>query len=209
MAQFINFGGEFPPIDLECSLVSLPLAFGTDLNLIPAEIPYLKSDSALVEKWSARLGKRDGRLRVGIAWAGNPAHYNDQNRSISPGELKPIVEMKEISFYSLQKDKRAGQTVSRELIDFTADLSDFDETAGLIENLDLVITVDTAVAHLAGAIGKPTWLLLPFVTDWRWLLDRADSPWYRTMQLFRQTRAGSWKEPVNEVVAALRTLARA
>lgn len=207
LAQFVNFGGNFPPIDLQSSLVSLPLVFGTDLNSIPATISYLETDSALVAKWAARLGERDGRLRVGFVWAGNPAHYNDQNRSIPIEELRPISQMKEIAAFSLQKDKRADQVAPAELIDFTAEFSDFDETAAFIENLDVVVTVDTAVAHLAGAIGKATWMLLPFVTDWRWLIDRADTPWYPTMRLFRQRAIGDWPQVVRDVAGELQALA--
>jgi hypothetical protein len=207
-AQFVNFGGNFPPIDLQCSLISLPLVFGTDLNSIPADIPYLKTNPSLVEKWAARLGQRDGRLRVGFVWAGNPAHYNDQNRSIPIGELRTIFQMKEIAAFSLQKDKRADQIAPAELIDFTAEFSDFDETAAFIKNLDVVVTVDTAVAHLAGAIGKPTWMLLPLVTDWRWMIDRADTPWYPTMRLFRQRAIGDWPQVVRDVAAELQAMAK-
>jgi hypothetical protein len=203
MAQFINFDGSFPPIDVHCSLISLPLAFGTDLNSIPAQIPYLRADQALVDKWSSRLGPRDGRRRVGIAWAGNPAHYNDRNRSIALSELAPLFEAKNTQFFSLQKDKRPGDALPTTVADFTTEFTDFGETAAFTENLDLVIAVDTSVVHLAGAIGKPTWVLLPFVTDWRWLLDRDDSPWYPTIRLFRQSNLGSWKEPVEAIIRSL------
>jgi ADP-heptose:LPS heptosyltransferase len=153
----------------------------------------------LVGKWALRLSQYQNRRRIGIAWAGNPAHYNDHNRSIPFGELAPILGNNNVAFFSLQKEKRPRDTLPPTLPDFTSDLTDFSETAAFIENLDLLITVDTSVAHLAGAIGKPTWLLLPYVTDWRWLLDRDDTPWYPTMRLFRQTTLGSWKEPVEAI----------
>jgi Tfp pilus assembly protein PilF len=206
MARFIDFTGQFPPIDVQCSLVSLPLAFDTGLDSIPAHIPYLKTDSALVEKWSARLGNRDGRKRVGIAWAGNPAHYNDRNRSIALGELRALFELTDISFFSLQKERRSAEVLPAAVMDFAGEFTDFAQTAALIENLDLVVAVDTSVAHLAAAIGKPTWVLLPFVTDWRWLLNREDSPWYPTMRLFRQSNAGSWKEPLETIVQSLQRM---
>jgi tetratricopeptide (TPR) repeat protein len=217
MAQFIDFSGKFPPIDVQCSIISLPLAFGTDLNSIPASVPYLKTDPALILHWSARLGERDGRPRVGIVWAGNPAHYNDRNRSIALSELDPLLkkvtstvsippQTVDVTFFSLQKERRPGEVLPAHMTDFTAELSDFADTAALISNLDFVITVDTSVAHLAGAIAKPTWVLLPFVTDWRWLLDRDDSPWYPTLRLFRQTKLASWREPVEQVVRALADL---
>jgi tetratricopeptide (TPR) repeat protein len=209
MAHVVPLTGPIPNFHVQCSLVSLPLVFGTDLNSIPAPIPYVQSDPALVESWSRKLGSRDGRLRVGLAWAGNSNHINDRNRSIGPSELAPLAAVKEAALYSLQKDKPGDRTAPADLnlIDFTAELGDFAETAALIENLELVVTVDTSVAHLAGAMGKPTWVLVPFVPDWRWLLDRSDSPWYPgTMRLFRQAANGQWKEAVESVVSELRKL---
>jgi ADP-heptose:LPS heptosyltransferase len=139
---------------------------------------------------------------VGIAWSGNPNHINDSNRSMREADLARLGAAKNVTFYSLQKDK----PVLRELKarDFAGDLHDFADTAALVENLDLVISVDTAVAHVAGALGKPVWVLLPHVPDWRWLLDRPDSPWYPgVMRLFRQRAIGEWKTVVEEVAAAL------
>jgi Tfp pilus assembly protein PilF len=202
-ATFLDFSAQFPPIDIQCSLVSLPLAFATELDSIPANVPYLKTERALVEKWSLRLGPHDGRKRVGIAWAGNPAHYNDRNRSIPLVELNPLLNKNNVTFFSLQKEKRPGDLLPPSVTDFSVELTDFAETAAFIENLNLVITVDTSIAHLTGAIGKPTWLLLPFVTDWRWLLDRDNSPWYPTMRLFRQRGLGNWKEPVEAIARML------
>jgi hypothetical protein len=204
--QMVNFGSQFPAVEMECPLVSLPLAFSTDLNSIPAQIPYLKTDPALVEKWQARLGNREGKLRVGISWAGNPAHHNDRNRSMIPADLLSLAETKHATFYSLQKDKGPAKTLppALDLIDLIPELTDFAETAAMIQNLDLVISVDTAVAHLAGAIGKSVWVLLPLVPDWRWMQDRPDTPWYPTMRLFRQRSIGDWSAVIQDVNAALR-----
>ncbi|MGA2440838.1 MAG: tetratricopeptide repeat-containing glycosyltransferase family protein, partial [Tepidisphaeraceae bacterium] len=162
-AQVVINGQPIPPFDVHCSLLGLPRIFATDLNSIPAAIPYLTADPALVKKWSQRLGPTDGRLRVGLAWAGNPAHQNDRNRSIQPQQLLPLTELSQVALYSLQKGNVANQSPPppMNLIDFTSELSDFADTAALVENLDRVVTVDTAVAHLAGALAKPTWVLLP------------------------------------------------
>jgi tetratricopeptide repeat protein/glycosyl transferase family 9 (putative heptosyltransferase) len=208
-AKIVVNGQPIPPFDVQCSLVGLPRVFATDLNSIPAATPYLTADPALVEKWSQRLGPTDGRLRAGLAWGGNPAHQNDRNRSIQPQQLFPLTELSHVALYSLQKGKAANQSPppAMKLIDFTSELSDFADTAALIANLDLVVTVDTAVAHLAGALAKPTWVLLPFVPDWRWLLDRQDSPWYPTMRLFRQPTLDDWNAPIAEMADSLRGLA--
>ena len=148
-----------------------------------------------------------GDQNVGIVWAGNPDHRNDRNRSFSLSRLGPLAQVAGITFHSLQKGDAARQAsappTGMNLIDHSADLTDFAETAALIANLDLVIAADTAAAHLAGALGKPVWVLLPFVPDWRWLLDREDSPWYPTIRLFRQKRAGEWSEVFERVAQAL------
>ena len=203
-AKVVINGQPIPPFDVQCSLVGLPRVFATDLNSIPAATPYLSADPALVEKWSQRLSPTDGRLRAGLAWAGNPAHQNDRNRSIQPQQLFPLTELSHVALYSLQKENSANQSPPpMKLIDFTSEMSDFADTAALIVNLDLVVTVDTAVAHLAAALGKPTWVLLPFVPDWRWLLDRQDSPWYPTMRLFRQPSGGQWGPIIDSIAVQL------
>ena len=158
-----------------------------------------------MQAWEDRLGPRD-KLRVGLVWSGNPQHGNDHNRSIPLRMLLPLLDT-DAAFVSLQKDPRpADQAVLLErndIVDLTAHLTDFVETAALINCLDLVITVDTSVAHLAAALGRPTWIPLPYTPDYRWLLDRDDSPWYPTMRLFRQGQSRDWDELVDRISAEL------
>jgi tetratricopeptide (TPR) repeat protein len=195
-----------PPFDMHCPLGSLPLAFGTRLDSIPAEIPYLPPLAPeRVKAWEDRLGPRD-RLRVGLVWSGNPEHKGDHHRSTSLAAYEGFLDV-DATFISLQKDPRPGDkaTLGRrnDVIDPTAALTDFAETAALISCLDLVITVDTSVAHLAGALGCPTWILLPYTPDFRWLLDRDDSPWYPTVRLFRQSASLNYDEVIPRVRAEL------
>ena len=154
------------------------------------------------DEWRRRLAG-EGRA-VGLVWAGNPQHENDHNRSIPFARCRPLLEVGGIRWFSLQVGHRTADLAGVDgIADLAPQLDDFGETAAAIEALDLVITVDTSVAHLAGALGKPVWLLLPHVPDWRWLLDRSDSPWYPTMRLFRQARRGDWDEVIVRVRAAL------
>jgi Tfp pilus assembly protein PilF len=199
-----------PSFDVHCPLLSLPLAFGTRPETIPAATPYLHAPAKLISDWAERL-KSARWPRIGLAWSGRPTHPNDHNRSIPLRALSPLFEM-DASFVSLQKDIRSsdadvlqGSTV---LLHFGDELKDFADTAALVSNLDLVISVDTSVAHLAGALGKPVWVLLPNLPDWRWLLDRADSPWYPTARLFRQDDAGLWDEVIVRIHAALHDFMR-
>jgi len=198
-------GEALPAFDCHCPLLSLPLACGTRLDNIPAELSYLRADPARVAQWQAKLGPAAGP-KIGLAWSGNPAHDNDRNRSMPLATLLKLTVCP-ARFVSLYQQVRADdETVLRqcaELAHYGAELADFAETAGLVANLDLVITVDTAVAHLAAGLGKPVWLLLAFNPDWRWLLDREDSPWYPTVRLFRQTRPGDWDGVVARVADAL------
>ena len=203
-----------PPFDLHAPLLSLPPAFGTTLETIPAEVPYLRADPDLVEAWRARLAADGGpstMLRVGLAWAGRSTYKADRDRSVSLSALAPLAEVKGVRFHSLQKGEPARQARTpppgMNLVDLTDELKDFADTAALIANLDLVVSVDTAVVHLAGAMARPVWTLIPSVPDWRWLLDREDSPWYPTMRLFRQTARGDWGGVVNRVAHELRNLA--
>ena len=186
-------------------LLSLPGLFKSDIKTIPASTPYLYPDSAKAQFWQVRLGGEG--FRVGIVWAGNPEHKNDHNRSCTLQHFIPLAEMEGIQLYGLQKGEPAQQVKTLpDRIEFTNlgnDFKDFSDTAGAIENLDLVISVDTAVAHLAGAMGKPVWVLLPFAPDWRWLMQREDSPWYPTMRLFRQTSAGNWDGVFKRLISAL------
>ena len=165
------------------------------------------ADPALLEPWRTRLAPLGDRKKIGLAWAGNPRHTNDHNRSIPLASFAPLAAIQSAAFISLQKDNSGGipPPPGLELIDYTAELSDYADTAALIANLDLVISADTSVAHLAGAMGKPVWTLLPFHPDLRWLLDRADSPWYPTMRLFRQPRPHDWQTPIRAVADAIRT----
>jgi hypothetical protein len=196
--------------DVCCPLSSLPLLLGTTLETIPADIPYLFADGQLTAHWKARLGAGPG-LKVGLVWAGNPRHANDRNRSLPAGSLAPLGSLAGITYVSLQKGERAAEAAelaeSLHAVDFSSELNDLADTAALIVNLDLVISVDTAVAHLAGAMGKPVWVLLPLCPDWRWMLDRGDSPWYPSMRLFRQRTPGDWLTPIQQVADALREMA--
>jgi tetratricopeptide (TPR) repeat protein len=207
VSQAITVGNELPPFDVHCPLMSLPLAFDTRFESIPHSIPYLAVDPKRIAYWRDLLAGSQERLDVGLAWAGRKAHVNDKNRSISLSRLAPLAAATGIGFHSLQVGVPAWQALSSDpglnVIDYSDKLTDCAETAALIANLDLVITVDTAVAHLAGAMGKPVWVLLPFVPDWRWMMDREDSPWYPTMRLFRQRIAGQWDEVIERVTKSL------
>ncbi|QPF93911.1 tetratricopeptide repeat protein [Bradyrhizobium commune] len=197
-----------PRFDFHIPFMSLPHAVGFDVQDIPGGVPYLSADPAVVETWSARVGSEDA-LRVGLVWAGNPTHRNDRNRSIKPKSLLPLLEAKAatpIRFFSLQVGARAGNIRSfprGRVTDLAPHLGDLDDTAAAICTLDLVICVDTSVAHLAAALGKPVELLLPYNPDWRWLLDRLDSPWYPTVHLRRQSTPGDWTGVVAELAADL------
>jgi hypothetical protein len=198
VAAVVGRGQPLPPFDLHCPLLSLAQVFATRLETIPAEIPYLQADPAAVAAWAAALPDRPG-LKVGLAWAGNPQLAADRRRSIAPARLAPLLACPGLVWYSLQKDALAPAG----MIDLMAGVGDLADTAALIANLDLVVAVDTAVAHLAGAMGKPVWLLNRFDTDWRWLRDRDDSPWYPTLRQFRQAAPGDWDDVIARVRAEL------
>jgi tetratricopeptide (TPR) repeat protein len=191
--------------DVCAPLLGLPALLGTRADTIPADAPYLSASAARVDHWRGRLAG-EKRRKIGIAWAGRPTHANDRNRSMRPDNLAALAEVRNVAWINLQKPDAAREsaTAPLELIDWTAELTDFADTAGLIANLDLVICVDTAVAHLAGAMGKPVWVLLPFVADWRWMLNRQDSPWYPTLRLFRQERIADWRAPLARIAEALK-----
>ncbi|MGH6728114.1 MAG: tetratricopeptide repeat protein [Pseudolabrys sp.] len=194
-----------PEFDLQCPLFSLPLAFGTRLETIPPLVSGLNVSAESVVAWDKRLGAKN-RPRIGLAWSGRPAHVNDRNRSIKLAALLPLLEF-DATFVSLQKEVRSTDLPAlkerSDLLDFGDELKDFADTAALIANLDLVISADTSVVHLAGALAKPVWVLLPFMPDWRWLLERSDSPWYPTARLFRQDNTKTWDAAVARVHAAL------
>jgi Tfp pilus assembly protein PilF len=186
--------------DAQCALLSLPTLFGTSLQSVPASIPYLRADAELASRWRQRLPS--DVVKVGLAWAGRADYVDDRNRSLSLELLAPLLEMKNVTFISLQK-RASSPASSFPLLDWSSEFTDFADTAALIDQLDLVISVDTAVAHLAGAMGRPVWTLIPFAPDWRWMLKRDDSPWYPTMRLFRQPKLGDWETPIRQIVHAL------
>jgi len=217
-AQIIARGDALPDFDIRCPLLSLPLAFGTQLETIPDETAYLCATETKKSAWRDRLGERNGP-RIGLVWAGDPrkwlpnAHRIDRRRSIEFDRLAPLFEIQGCEFYSLQKGDHAvtqlrNSPLRHRIIDWTDDLDDFSDTAALIDNLDLVIAVDTSVAHLAGALGKPLWLLNRYNTCWRWLLDRTDSPWYPAARLFRQDETRNWDQVIARVGEALQDYVR-
>jgi hypothetical protein len=202
-----------PDFDVHCPLLSLPVAIGTMLETIPAAVPYLVADPDQARAWRIRLAAVPG-LHVGLVWAGNPrlgdrsASAIDRRRSVSLSRLAPLGAVPGVTFVSLQKGHgtEAAKTPpdGMKLCDWTDELWDFADTAALIAELDLVIGVDTSVVHVAGALGKPVWVLNRYDACWRWLHGRTDSPWYPTMRLFRQSRYGDWDGVIAEVAAALR-----
>lgn len=200
------------PHDLHCPLMSLPRAFGTDLASIPAPPAYLSAEADEVARWGRRIAEVDTGTgsgpRIGLVWAGNPNHRNDRNRSITVERLAPLLDAPGLRLFSLQTgDAKATRPAA--LPDLTAGVRDFADSAAILANLDLVIAVDTATIHLAGALGVPAWLLLPYAPDWRWLLDRADSPWYPSLRLFRQPRPGDWDSVLRAVATELERFASA
>lgn len=193
--------------------LSLPYRFATGLESMPGQSRYLASDPAKAEFWRRWLqngsSEERGRpLRVGLVWAGNPKHQNDKNRSLAFAELAPLLEVPGVTFVNLQMGERAADAASLiasgQMLDAAPHIRDFSDSAALVDQLDLLITVDSAPAHLAGALGKPVWNLLPRVPDWRWLLQRNDSPWYPSMRLFRQPALQDWRSVVADVAQALR-----
>jgi tetratricopeptide (TPR) repeat protein len=201
----IGQNDEAAEFDLHCPLMTLPMAFGTRLETIPAwENGYLKAPPEDVARWDQRLPA--GRRRIGLVWRGSQTHANDANRSVRLDRVLPMLETGDV-WVSLQKEVRDADRAALQasgLVDVSAELGDFADTAALISSLDLVISVDTSVAHLAGALGKPTWVMVPFAPDFRWLLDREDTPWYPKMRLFRQRRAGDWDGVIALIGEALR-----
>jgi tetratricopeptide (TPR) repeat protein len=212
IGQVVMRGEELPAFDLHCPLLSLPLAFDTTLETVPATVPYLTADAESIRKWKAKISQDNAKMKIGFAWAGNPGFKQNCYRNIPLAFFLPLTEIPGVAFYSLQKGEEAEEAKNppgeMRLFDHTKDIRDFSDTAAFIENLDLVISVDTAIAHLAGALGKPVWTLLPFSPEWRWLLDREDSPWYPTMRLFRQTSFGDWRSVIERAAAELRGMVR-
>ena len=202
---FVESGKLLPEFDYYCPVVSLPLAFKTSVETIPAALPYLYVDEAKKQQWNKRLVKQS-RLRIGIVWAGNPDHKNDHNRSLLLKKFSSLLRLP-FEFHSLQKDIREvdAQTIINfpHIYQHQDELHDFSDTAALIDAMDIIISVDTSVAHLAGAMGKKLWLLLPYLPDFRWMLDREDSPWYPSARLYRQEKINDWNSVLKNLEADL------
>jgi tetratricopeptide (TPR) repeat protein len=207
--EVVTRGDAMAAFDLHCPLMSLPRAFDTTLDTIPAEVPYLQAPAAHLEKWRQRLPVT-GALRVGISWAGNPDFKLDKARSIELARMLPLLAHADIAFFSLQRDLRDGDAEilhgHPQITPLGGEIKSFADTAAIVSLLDLVISVDTSVAHVAGALARPVWVLLPFVPDWRWLLGRDDSPWYPTARLFRQDKIDDWSGVIDKVTADLARL---
>ena len=208
--EFIVQGQPLPDFDCHCPLMSLPLAFKTDINTIPCPEPYLRSDSAKVAQWKTKLGAKT-KPRIGIVWSGRREHRNDHNRSVALLDLMAHLPQA-FDYVCLQQeireaDQKALNTSGIQF--FGGELKDFSDTAALCDVMDLVISVDTSVAHLAAALGKTTWVLLPYVPDWRWLLDRLDSPWYASVKLWRQQEDRQWGSVLSHIANELRDFAEA
>jgi hypothetical protein len=198
--------GDLPSFDVHVALLSLPFRMSTTLTSIPADVPYIAPPPSLVEKWAARLDPLPGR-KVGVVWSGSGILPVSRFRNARLKQLEPLFDVGGISWVSLQKGDASGQIVSEGwpglILNMMDEAEDFADTAAIVANLDLVISVDTSVPHLAGAMGKPIWLLDRFDADWRWLVGREDSPWYPTMRIFRQTSFGDWDSVIPRVAEAL------
>ncbi len=198
-------GDDLPAFDVHCPLLSLPLAFGTELATIPGDVPYIAPPRSEIALWRGRLPPR--RPLVGLAWSGDRGHDNDLNRSVALQTLTPLLDLPDISFVSLQHDVRETDLPVLQkrssLFRTEQKFRDFAETAAAVSQLDAVITVDTAIAHLAGAMGKPVFVLLPYAADFRWLRERQDSPWYPKARLYRQPKFGDWDGAVGALTQDL------
>jgi hypothetical protein len=205
LAQSQTLQQSLPQCDYVCPLQSLPFNFQTTLETIPHDVPYLRAAERKAATWATTIGSGSD-LKVGLAWAGSNA--GDKQRSRSLRLFAPLAQVTGVKFFSLQKGPESWQAAAppqgMQVHDFMPRVRDFADLAGIIAHLDLVITIDTSVAHLAGAMGKNVWTLIPFVPDFRWMLDRTDTPWYPTMRLYRQKAANDWSEPIAEIATDLR-----
>ncbi len=196
-----------PPFDQHCELMSLPMAIGLRMADLPGQVGYLSADAARVEKWRKRLTGLP-RPWVALAWAGRPTHSNDANRSLALADMAPLA-VPGITYLAIQKGPAAAQAATAppgmNIVPLDAEIADFEDTAAILSLADLLVSVDSSPVHLAGALNRPAWVLLPFLPDWRWLLQRSDSPWYPSLQLFRQPAAGDWKPVMHDVGQALET----
>jgi hypothetical protein len=210
VASVVARGQPLPAFDVHCSLGSLPLALKTEPGTIPAEIPYVTADEARIAKWRPRIAGLDTgieRPKVAMAWSGNAQHSNDRNRSIALPQLASLWSADRARFVGIQRELRDEDTRllagEARVTQVGADLDDFADTAAVLALVDLVITVDTSVAHLAGAMGRPVWILLPFSPDWRWTLEGESSRWYPSARLFRQPVLGDWGNVIERVRSEL------
>ncbi|MFC1676782.1 tetratricopeptide repeat protein [Planctomycetota bacterium] len=196
--------------DFYLPLLSAPMIFGTTLESVPSNVPYLKADPVKIEYWREKVKGDD--FKVGVVWAGLPSHKNDHNRSCRLEHFGPLSKMAGVKLYGLQKGEASREAEylreEMEIVNLGEQLEDFADTAGAIENMDLIISVDTSVLHLAGAMGKCVWGLIPYGSEWRWMLERQDSPWYPGMKLFRQKKSGDWAAVFESVQQQLKTLAK-
>ena len=203
----IGSGEAMPPYDLHCPMLSVPLALGTDLDSIPCPPPYVHADPVKTAYWAARFPRDPARLNVGLVWSGQPLHKNDHNRSMPAALLRGLAGNPGARFVCLQNEIRKPDREALASLPGIAcvcpELKSFSDTAALVACMDLVVSVDTSVAHLAAAMGKPTWILLPFAADWRWMLTREDSPWYPTARLFRQPFVADWASVIDRVDAEI------
>ncbi|MEA3026926.1 MAG: hypothetical protein QOF91_2211 [Alphaproteobacteria bacterium] len=208
VAAIVAHGEPLPPFDVHCPLASLPLACKTDLSTIPADIPYLRASEPHLAKWRPRMQAMPSP-RVALAWSGRATHANDRNRSLSLPELEPLLSLEHTSLISIQRELRRddAELLAREsrIKHLGDELADFSDTAAVLTLADIVICVDTSIAHVAGALGRPAIVLLPLQPDWRWALDRDRSPWYPAVRLFRQTGPGGWPDVIARVATELKT----
>lgn len=205
--EIIEYGEQLPDFDTYCPLLSLPFIFRTNLETIPTNIPYLNADTELIQKWKCKQQSDASHFKVGLVWSGNPKNVKLAYKSSKLSDFSSLSKLKNVSFYSLQKGDALQEAKNHpkgmKFINYMNMADDFSQTAALIMTLDLVISVDTAVAHLSGALGKPVWTLLPFESDWRWMLGREDSPWYPTMKLYRQSFPGDWTSVITDIAKDL------
>jgi hypothetical protein len=205
--EVVSCDDAIPAHDVHIPLMSLPRALGVHTeSQLSAPQPYLRADPARVAEWSAKLPPHGGGLRIGVCWAGNPRYTRDRERSIDPRLLEPLVGVEGATWFCLQKQPWPG--AAPVMFEPPQELRDLSGIAALMMHLDLILTVETSIAQLAGALGRPVWVMLSDAADWRWKVDRTDTPWYPTMRLFRQPAPGDWAAVVRDVVAALRQLNR-
>ncbi|MBT6095533.1 MAG: hypothetical protein HOH04_11675, partial [Rhodospirillaceae bacterium] len=203
----VLYGEALPPFDFQVAMMSLPGVFRTGFDNMPSNVPYLSVPERVEAVWRNRLAATADQCRVGLVWKGSSAHQRNEWRSPGLAVFKRLTERPDIRLFSLQKDDEAGDIADAGLADAITPLGEslknFSDTAAVILNLDLVISPDTAVAHLAGALGKPVWLILPYACEWRWFEGRDDSPWYPSMRLFRQPELDDWDGAVDAIFTAL------